>query len=110
MTAPAIPTRIDKQNETEMLIAWNFGDQYALSFVELRFHCPCANCMDENTGKRVIERTAIDPEIRPTGAQVVGKYALQVSWTDRHTTGMYHFDRLLELCRKQGRKLSQSEL
>ncbi len=106
MTTPAIPTRIDKQSETEMLIAWNSGEQYALSFVELRYHCPCANCVDEHTGQRTIQRTSIDPGIRPTGAQVVGKYALQVSWTDRHSTGMYHFDRLLDLCQKQGRKLS----
>jgi DUF971 family protein len=105
MTTAAIPTRIDQHSPTEMLVAWNSGEQYALSFVELRYHCPCANCVDEHTGRRTIQRTSISPEIRPTGAQVIGKYALQVSWTDRHSTGMYHFDRLLELCQKQGRPL-----
>ena len=101
----AFPSRVSGHSETEMLLEWADGSRYALPYVELRFYCPCAGCVDEHTGERTIQRASIPPQIKPTGAQVVGRYALQVSWNDGHNTGMYHFDRLLELCQKQGRKL-----
>jgi DUF971 family protein len=28
----------------------------------------------------------------------VGRYALQFTWNDGHATGIYHYDRLYELC------------
>ena len=100
------PNRIDKLNETEMRIAWNTGEEYALNFLDLRFFCPCAVCVDEHTGERTIQRNAIPPNIRPTGVQIVGKYAAQIQWSDQHSTGIYHFDLLYELCRKTGRTLN----
>lgn len=103
---PLIPTKIDKYNDTEMLLNWSNGTEFALPFVELRFHCPCAGCVDENTGERTIQRSSIRPDIRPTGVELVGRYAVQIHWSDLHSTGMYHFDRLNELCLKQGRKLN----
>lgn len=100
-----MPTRVDKHSPTEMLLEWNDGARFALGFVDLRFYCPCAGCVDEHTGQRIIQRSSIGPDIRPTGAQLVGRYALQVHWSDLHATGMYHFDALRELCEKVGHKL-----
>lgn len=100
-----IPTRIEPYSATEMFIAWNSGQSYRLPYMEIRFQCPCASCVDENTGKRVIKREDVALDIKPTGVQVVGRYALQISWNDGHQTGMYHFDRMAELCQKQGQPL-----
>jgi len=36
--------------------------------------------------------------------QIIGRYAVQVSFSDGHGTGMYHFDRLYDLCRQAGAK------
>jgi DUF971 family protein len=102
-----IPVRIDRHSDAEMLLAWNTGEEFALSYSELRFQCPCANCVDENTGRRVILREQVAPGIKPTAAQLVGRYAVQVTWNDGHQTGMYHFDRLFELCRAAGRSLGK---
>lgn len=100
------PTRIDSHTPTELFIEWNEGAQFAIPYVEIRFFCPCASCIDEHTGQRTLQKSTIDPEIRPESVQLVGKYAIQINWSDGHATGMYHFDRLLELCQKQGRKLN----
>ena len=100
------PTRIDKHSLTEMLIHWNNGEEYALSYVELRFACPCASCVDEHTGRRTLLRSSVNPEVHPLSVSVVGRYAVQVSWSDRHDTGIHHYDRLYELCVKQGRRLN----
>lgn len=101
------PRRLEPHSPTQMLIEWNNGESYALPYAEIRFACPCAVCVDEHTGKRILRREQVAPDVRAVGIQVVGRYAIQVSWSDGHSTGMYHFDRLWELCRSTGGTLSK---
>jgi len=110
MPAPSpSPTKIEPLNETEILLAFqgpaNDPSEYAVSYADLRYLCPCANCVDEHTGARIVRREQIRPGIKPTGVQLVGRYAVQISWNDRHDTGMYHYDRLYEISQQLGRRL-----
>jgi DUF971 family protein len=106
MTSVAVaPVRIDPYSSTEMLIEWNTGERFALPFREVRFLCPCAHCLDELTGRRKIQRGDVREDIRPAFVQVVGRYALQVTWTDGHQAGVYHFDFLHDLCGASGRRI-----
>ena len=59
----------------------------------------------ENTGERMIRRESVAKEIRPTGVQIIGRYAVQVTWSDGHATGMYSFERLYEIAKAAGRAL-----
>ena len=88
------PTRIEKQSPSEMRIEWSTGERHIIPFAELRFQCPCAACVDENTGVRTLKRENVRPDVRPTGVQTVGRYAVQISWSDGHATGIYHYDTL----------------
>jgi DUF971 family protein len=99
------PSKIEPFSPTEMFIEWNQKERFSVPYVEIRYYCPCAGCVDEHTGERTIEHSSINPDIRPTNAQLVGRYAIQIDWSDGHSTGMYHYDRLRELCEKQGKKL-----
>jgi DUF971 family protein len=36
--------------------------------------------------------------LKPERAEVVGRYALQIFWSDGHSTGIYAFDYLRSLC------------
>lgn len=101
------PTRVEPLNSHEISLSWNDGKRYRLTYVELRFFCPCATCVDEMTGERVIERTSIASDVRPVGVQTVGRYALQFSWSDGHSTGIYPFDKLRDLCAQLGHELNQ---
>ncbi len=100
------PSRLEPLNATEMLLAWNTGESYALAYPELRFQCPCASCVDEHTGQRIITRGQVPAAIRVIGAQVVGRYAVQISFSDAHSTGIFHFDTLYRLCQESGRRLA----
>lgn len=87
---------------THLQITWSNGEVYELPYYDLRFLCPCAGCVDEMTGRRTLQKegpNAIDKQIRPTQITPVGRYALQFTWSDGHATGMYHFDRLYEICK-----------
>src|SRR6185437_11356092 len=100
------PTKIEPLSPTEMLLGFNNGEEYAVPYVELRFLCPCASCVDEHTGARIIKRESVRPDVRATGVQLIGRYAVQINWSDRHNTGMYHYDRLFEISQKFGLKRS----
>ena len=100
------PRAIEPLNEREIRILWADGKAFALPSFELRFACPCAGCVDEHTGVRTLKRENLPLDIRPTGMEPVGRYAIQVRWSDGHQTGMYAFDRLHELCRSHGRALA----
>lgn len=105
MTSTA-PTRIDKFSETEMLLEWSSGESFAVPYAELRFQCPCAGCVDEMSGRRTIRREDISAGVKPVGVKPVGRYALQIDWSDRHSTGMYHFETLHQICQASGRRIS----
>ena len=102
------PTRIepDPARQGSMVIAWNTGECFSVPYFELRFECPCAVCVDEKTGRRILKREQVAIDVKPRGAEVVGRYALQIRWSDQHSTGMYHFDRLFELCQASGSRLA----
>jgi DUF971 family protein len=106
VSRPTHPLRIEPLSPLELFIAWNNGESYSLPYIDARFQCPCAGCVDEHTGKRTLERSSISLQIRAVQVQLVGRYAIQITWSDGHDTGMYHYDRLFELCEKHGRKLA----
>jgi DUF971 family protein len=105
-TASTIPNRIESHSPSEMFLGWSNGESFAVPYFELRYMCPCANCVDEHTGKRTLKREQVQADVRPTGVQAVGRYALQILWSDRHSTGMYPFDLLYSICLSKGLKLS----
>jgi DUF971 family protein len=106
MTAPNL-SKIEPQNPLEMRFTWETGELYSLPYQELRFHCPCAGCIDEHTGERIVRRETIDASIRPLAAESIGRYAIALRWSDQHSTGIYPYDRLYDLCQKLGQKLEQ---
>jgi DUF971 family protein len=102
------PITIEPLSPIELFIEWNTGEKFSLAYLEIRYHCPCAHCIDEKTGKRILEKSSIPPTIRPQDVQLVGHYAIQITWSDAHQTGIYHYDWLFELCRAQGKSLGKS--
>lgn len=104
--APLIPTVLEPHGQAEMEIRWNDGSSFLVPYFEIRFHCPCAGCVDEHTGQRTLERGAVRLDIRPKGVSLVGRYAIMIEWSDGHSTGMYHFDSLRKICEANGRKLA----
>ena len=101
-----IPSRIESHSPTEMLLAWSNGSSFAVPYFELRYYCPCANCVDEHTGVRTLKRENVAADVRPTAVNAVGRYAIQMTWSDKHSTGMYPFDLLYSICLNKGLPLS----
>ena len=64
----------------------------------LRASCRCANCIDERSGRRVVDVDAIPEDIQALDWLQVGNYAVQFLWSDAHVTGIYPFELLRQLC------------
>ena len=96
---PAIEPREIKQNDDHSLsILW--ADQHRCEYraVDLRRACPCAQCVNEWTGQRMLKPESIAEDTTIKNISVVGRYALNFQWSDNHDTGIYSFRYLRDLC------------
>ncbi len=75
-------------------IRWRDGEVSELEPRVLRLLCPCAGCVDERSGVRMLTPGMISPDVMPTAIHPVGRYALQFIWSDGHRTGIYPFEYL----------------
>jgi len=81
----------------KLKIAWADGSESLFPFDYLRNHCPCALCVDEWTGERKQLILLLPSNFRAVKIDPVGNYAIQVSWSDGHNSGIYSFRSLKEM-------------
>ena len=86
------------QSDRELELQWEKGLIHRLSYQLLRGECPCANCISEHTGERLLDLTTIPEDIHPADIKLTGNYALHITWSDGHSTGMYTWEHLEKLC------------
>ncbi|GAC1632334.1 MAG: hypothetical protein NVS9B14_05430 [Candidatus Acidiferrum sp.] len=90
-------------------ITWEDGHSSHFEFVYLRDNCPCATCNDERAKKDSLAEASpafaasavlpmFKPKPRATAATQVGNYAIQLSFSDGHATGIYSYDQLRSIC------------
>jgi len=95
--AKIIPVKIEQPDEKQIEIEWNDGKKSIYPARDLRLACPCATCVDEVTGQRILLKVNVPATIRPLSIQPVGRYALQIQWSDGHNTGLYGYEMLRQL-------------
>jgi ATP-binding protein involved in chromosome partitioning len=91
------PKEVDTKGAHVTVITWDDGSVMRYPNRYLRSMCPCAQCVNEVTGERMVNLETIDPEVRIMGVAPVGRYALHFQWSDGHGTGLYSFDTLHKL-------------
>jgi prepilin-type processing-associated H-X9-DG protein len=90
-------------------VAWADGHTSHFDFSYLREHCPCATCNDERAKKETLADASaafrsspalpmFKPKPRAQSAQAVGQYAIQIFFSDGHSTGIYSYDLLRSIC------------
>lgn len=83
-------------------IEWADGHRSHYEFGYLRDRCPCAVCNEER-GRTPAQAQAgplplYKARVTARGASPVGHYAVQFDFSDGHTTGIYSFPYLREIC------------
>jgi DUF971 family protein len=98
----APPEAIDVTAAGELRIVWPGGVEATVPPARLRDLCPCAGCVEEGTGRKILDPATIPADIRPLALHAVGNYAVQIQWSDGHSTGIYTWQLLRDACELRG--------
>ena len=96
------PTEISQAGPRELRIQWADGAVHRFDVRALRLACGCARCIDEWTGEDRLDPASIPEDVHPLRIEPVGRYALQIEWSDGHSSGIYPFRRLRTLGEGRG--------
>ena len=97
-TRVQLPVEIGRANKCDIKIRWQDGHESIYPARELRLACPCAGCIDEITGQMRVIATSIPQDVQPLKVDLIGRYAISITWSDGHNTGIYSFERLRNMC------------
>jgi DUF971 family protein len=63
----------------------------------MRRACPCAACINEWTGEKILDQRKIADDLTFGQISIVGRYALNFHFSDGHDTGIFSFNYLRQL-------------
>jgi DUF971 family protein len=98
------PVEIELDRTRELRITWSDGRACVYPLALLRRSCPCAACREARrlqTGPHLpVVRTAAEQHEMALArkAELVGHYALRITWGDGHAAGIYDYGLLRSLC------------
>ena len=93
-----MPDEIVGLLRSRITIKWPDGHETVYAARDLRLACHCAVCIEETSGRPLLDPHSVPPTVRAQRIELVGQYAISIAWTDGHTTGIYNFRDLRANC------------
>lgn len=78
-------------------ITWPDGMESRLANKVVRASCQCALCVNEFTGAPILDPATVTEEIRIEDFQPLGNYAVAITWSDGHSSGIFSWEHLRAL-------------
>ncbi len=91
------PTEIVEESDREISVTWDDGAVTRYVAPELRRACPCASCVNEWTGEKMLSDDSVADDLTIGSTSIVGRYALNFHFSDGHDTGIYSFQYLRKI-------------
>lgn len=76
-------------------------ESHSLTPYKLRINCRCAACVEEFTGRQLLDVSTVPGEVRPLAMGRIGRYAVSVDWSDGHKS-LYPFRAIAGLVESVG--------
>ncbi len=108
-TAQALLKELEEQNKDQRILPqvtfdaqsiclkFNNGREIVLENRQVRLSCQCAVCINEITGKKILNPAKIRLDIAPKEITLLGNYAVGINWNDGHASGIYPYSLLEHL-------------
>ena len=97
MTGTPVPRAIHRANDA-VSVTWDEEHVGVYPARMLRLACPCAGCVEEMTGRPLLDPASVPDDVAPLKIDLVGAYAIRITWSDGHATGIYTYEHLRSLC------------
>lgn len=91
------PKAADLVSPFELQMRWSDGVETRHAARALRLACPCANCIEEGTGRKILDPSSVPGDVLLLVVEPVGRYGLSFVWSDGHKTGIFSWNYLRQL-------------
>lgn len=95
------PKKIKRTDNNSLQFLWSDDSATEVDLQTLRDKCPCVSCQGETV--LFSSYIPIKSPFKAAGfyeidkIETVGNYAVQITWKDKHNTGIYSWEYLKEL-------------
>jgi ATP-binding protein involved in chromosome partitioning len=96
-TSLTTPVGFTKRDPRTLSVLWQDGRRDDIDVRDLRLACACAMCVEEMSGRKMLDPNSIRKDVSPRTLSSIGNYAIAVTWNDGHTSGIYSFEHLRHL-------------
>ena len=94
----ARPVSLGQDGPDVLTVAWSHGHAGRHRVRDLRLACRCAHCIEETSGRPLLEPSTVPENVRAKGIELIGQYAISIDWSDGHSSGIYNFRDLRAKC------------
>lgn len=77
--------------------AWEPGGERVIGARALRLACPCAHCVHELTGRRLLDPAKVPAGVQVRDMQPAGRYGYRILFDDGHDSGIFTLELLASL-------------
>lgn len=91
------PKKFFRTADKKLGIEWANGRRVAIDVRTLRLLCPCALCVDEISGKKILDDSLVPKNVALEHLQSIGRYAVGITFSDGHNSGIYPYEMLYHL-------------
>ncbi len=99
--SPVATSLTVSQDQQQVDIDWSDGQHSQVSARTLRQYCPCAECVEEWSGRRTYDIETIAPHMKVLEVSAVGNYAVTFTFGDLHKMGIYNWATLREVAQNK---------
>jgi len=92
-----IPVGLMRRDPRTLSLLWQDGHRDDLDVRDLRLACRCALCVEEMSGRKLLDPQTVRADVSPRQITSIGHYAIQFDWNDGHNSGIYSFSDLRDL-------------
>ncbi len=105
MGSPTTPVGFRRGDARTLSVLWEDGRRDDFDVRDLRLACPCALCVEEMSGRPLLDPQSVLPDVAPQTISSAGNYAIIFRWNDGHSTGIYSVKHLRALAERFAAKV-----